>query len=125
MSGLIEIDFTIFSYLNTNDILKVLNAYFDYNVKIKRKPVIKLKFGNKYRINEISNKFPVMIQCDNIVDQNINWWALSTNPNAIHLLEKNPDKINWYGLSWNANAMHLLEKNMDKIDWEAFSSNPN
>ena len=25
----------------------------------------------------------------------IEWIYLSSNPNAIHLLEKNPDKINW------------------------------
>jgi len=25
----------------------------------------------------------------------INWESLSSNPNAIPLLEKNPDKINW------------------------------
>ena len=38
------------------------------------------------------------------------------NPNAIHLLEKNPDKINWYLLSINPNAMSLLLKsNLRKI----------
>src|SRR5438067_72512 len=125
MNGIIEIDFTIFSYLNTNDILKVVNEYFDKNFEIKRKIMIKLKFGNKYKINEISNKFPVMIQCDYIVNQHINWWELSTNPNAIHLLEKNLDKIDWYYLSSNPNAIHLLEKNLNKIDWDGLSRNPN
>src|SRR5438477_129751 len=111
MTGVIEIDFTIFSYLNTNDIIKVLNVYFDKNnVEIKRKPTIKLKFGNKYRISEISNKFPVIIQCDNIIDQNMNWNWFSSNPNAIHLLERNLDKIDWDCLSENPNATHLLEK---------------
>src|SRR5207248_1632321 len=110
MSGIMEIDFTIFSYLNTNDILKVLNEYFDNNFEIKRKIMIKLKFGNKYRINEIINKFSVVIQCDNIIDQKIDWDELSSNPNAIYLLEKNLDKINWGYLSLNPNAIYLLEK---------------
>jgi len=55
----------------------------------------------------------------------INWLCLSSNPNAIHLLEKNVDKIHWDELSLNPNAMMLLEKNMDKIDWQCLSSNPN
>ena len=50
---------------------------------------------------------------------------LSSNPNAIDLLEKNPDKICWYWLSGNPNAIHLLEKNPDKICWGLLSSNPN
>jgi len=33
------------------------------------------------------------------------WWQI----------EKNIDKIDWYILSYNPNAMHLLEKNMDYI----------
>jgi hypothetical protein len=37
-------------------------------------------------------------------------FGLSCNPNAIHLLEANPDKINWNILSRNPNAIHLLEK---------------
>jgi hypothetical protein len=31
------------------------------------------------------------------------------------------DKINWYPLSKNPAAIHLLEKNPDKIDWERLS----
>jgi hypothetical protein len=31
----------------------------------------------------------------------INWKHLSSNPNAIHLLEKNVEKINWYTLTEN------------------------
>ena len=55
----------------------------------------------------------------------INWYWISRNPNAIHLLEKNPDKINWNLLSGNPNAIHLLEKNPDKINWNWLSYNPN
>ncbi len=54
----------------------------------------------------------------------IDWSFLSMNPNAIHLLEQNPDKIYWNGLSENPNAIHLLEKNLDKINWDKLSANP-
>jgi hypothetical protein len=58
--------------------------------------------------------------------QNIDWFYLSVNshPSAIHLLEQNPNKIDWEMLSENPNAIHLLEANLDKIDWEMLSSNP-
>ena len=49
---------------------------------------------------------------------------LSRNINAIHLLEKYPDKINWKNLSKNKNAIELLKENPDKIDWYYLSSNP-
>jgi len=34
------------------------------------------------------------------------------------------DKINWTNLSSNPNAIHLLEKNNDKIVWSELSQNP-
>ena len=55
----------------------------------------------------------------------IDWKYLSINPNAIHLLEQNPEKINWDKLSSNINAVDLLEKNIDKINWGYLSRNPN
>src|SRR5438874_1897710 len=126
MSGIIDIDFTIFSYLNTTDLLKVLKIYFN-NISLcsTRKITLKLKVGNKNRINEIINTFPIVIQCDNLIDENVDWIRLSQNTNAIHLLEKNLDKINWHALSLNPNAIHLLEKNLDKINWYWLSENPN
>jgi len=54
----------------------------------------------------------------------IDWFWLSENPNAIHLLEKNMDKINWILFSKNPNAIHILSKNIDKIDWQLLSGNP-
>jgi hypothetical protein len=63
-----------------------------------------------------------------LLEQNpdeIEWDLLSGNPNVIHLLEQNPDKINWCCLSSNPNAIHLLEQNPDKIDWYWLSTNPN
>lgn len=61
---------------------------------------------------------------DWIDESHLCWNALSGNPAAIHLLEKNLDKINWYILSGNHAAIHLLEKYPDRIDWRALSSNP-
>jgi hypothetical protein len=49
---------------------------------------------------------------------------LSKNPNAMHLLEANPDKIEWFFLSENPAAIYLLEANQDKIDWEMLATNP-
>jgi len=39
-------------------------------------------------------------------------------------LEKNLNKINWWELSTNPNAIPLLEKNMDKINWRNLYNNP-
>ncbi len=67
-----------------------------------------------------------MYKLVSFVEQNqdkLNWYRLSQNPNAIHLLEKNQDKINWHWLSRNPNAIHLLEKNQDKINWDHLSQN--
>jgi hypothetical protein len=61
-----------------------------------------------------------------LLEQNpdkIEWDYLSLNPNAIHLLEANPEKIRWYGLSKNPSAGHLLQSNINKLDWSALSEN--
>ena len=57
----------------------------------------------------------------NNINENINWYELSENPNAIHLLQQNLDKINWIYLSYNPNAIPLLEKNLDKVIWSLLS----
>ena len=46
-----------------------------------------------------------------------NFVQLSANPNAIHLLEQNPEKIVWSNLSTNPKAIHLLERFPEKIHW--------
>jgi hypothetical protein len=56
--------------------------------------------------------------------EKIHWDYLSMNPNAIHLLERNQDKIDWNRLSGNPDAIHLLEQNQDKINWRHLSLNP-
>ena len=51
-----------------------------------------------------------MIKLTYIVNPKVSWANLSSNPNAIHLLEQNLDKVNWFYLSCNQNAIHLLSK---------------
>ena len=55
----------------------------------------------------------------------VDWWHLSENPNAIHILEKNLGKVYWTYLSYNSNAIHILEKNLDKVYWNYLSANQN
>jgi hypothetical protein len=40
------------------------------------------------------------------------------------LLIANLDKVNWSKLSSNPNAVHLLQKNLDKVNWYELSQNP-
>ena len=68
---------------------------------------------------------PNMKLLDWINKKKLKWDWLSTNPNAIHLLEQNKDKINWENLSENPNAIHILEQNKNKISWKHFMENPN
>jgi len=49
--------------------------------------------------------------------------SLSLDINAIHILEKHPDKICWSNLSCNSNAIDLLTKNKEKINWYWLSIN--
>ena len=44
------------------------------------------------------------------------FFDLSENPNAMYLLEENPDNIDWTSLSKNSSSIHILEKNKDNID---------
>lgn len=54
------------------------------------------------------------------------WDALSENPEAIDILEANPDKISYSYLSRNPNprALELLKEHPEKIDWVAVCLNP-
>ena len=55
----------------------------------------------------------------------VNLYILSSNQNAIHILEKNLNKAYWNILSCNPNAIPILEKNIDKVDWWRLSGNRN
>ena len=41
--------------------------------------------------------------------EKLDWYYLSSNPNAIHLLKKNPDKIHWNNISLNPS---IFEENI-------------
>ena len=41
--------------------------------------------------------------------QKLDWDLLSKNPNAIELLEANPDKINWYYLSKKSKCYSFIK----------------
>ena len=53
----------------------------------------------------------------------IHWSILSTNPSAIHIIEKNMHRIDWNKLSSNSSAIHILMQNPSRIDWLNFSKN--
>jgi hypothetical protein len=53
------------------------------------------------------------------------WHKLSSNPNAIHILEQHLDKVQWWHLSLNSNAISILERHLDKVFWSWLSYNPN
>ena len=59
---------------------------------------------------------------DWINEDDLCWSGLSSNPNAIDLLEMNPEKIDWGKLSSNPNAINLLENNPEKINWYDLSA---
>ena len=72
---------------------------------------------------------PRMKLLDWIPEDNLDWYGLSGNSNALHMLEANPMKIDWDLLSFNPNALHMLEivlqHDPDKINWNYLSFNPN
>ena len=67
---------------------------------------------------------PRMKLLDWVNIDNLDWVLLTLNPNAIHLLEKYPEKIYWDWLSINPNAIHMLEKHFNKINWSYLSEKP-
>ena len=62
-------------------------------------------------INELKNKIKIKIKnhkdsgVNYKTQQKINWYFLSLNPNAIHILERNLSKLNWVYLTTNPNAV--------------------
>tara|TARA_B110000483_G_C18191042_1_gene540968 strand:+ start:1655 stop:2488 length:834 start_codon:yes stop_codon:yes gene_type:complete len=98
---------------------------------IKNKPSINLLKNNLNVLNyfketdwkNLSSNCDAISILENNKDK-IDWSILSTNENAIDLLEENQDKINWRLLSGNKNAINLLKNNKDKINWFNLSGNP-
>ena len=44
-----------------------------------------------------------------IVDPRVQWESFSNNVSAVSVLEQNLDKVEWYYLSCNPEAIHLLK----------------
>jgi hypothetical protein len=94
-------------------------------------------------LDKFSEMLPTKYVLLDWIDQNsLNWSVLCTNPNAIDLLENNPDNINWHYLSKNPNAIDLIKKKIEdeqnlnhieynklpinkQINWNLLSENPN
>jgi len=51
------------------------------------------------------------------------WSLVSSNPSALSLIKKHPDRINWFYLSSNPSAIHLLLQKPHLIVWGQFSKN--
>lgn len=58
--------------------------------------------------------------------ENIDWWYLSGNPLAMHLLEKelqtHPEHIHWGQMFHNPRAIHLAEQYPDRINYWKYVS---
>src|SRR5437868_6032540 len=122
---MIDIDFLIFEYLPSREILRIFEFYF-VNSKTRGKKVLNLYLGNTNIITEIEQKYLVTVKCKYKINLDIiNWVYLSDNENAIDLLTRNSDIIDWRWLSRNPNAITLLEQNPEKIVWNILSENPN
>ena len=52
--------------------------------------------------------------------EKLDWSLLSSNPNAMELLETNQDKIHWYNLSFNPSIFKLDYKAMRKNNQEMY-----
>ena len=84
---------------------------FFNNVKNKIENIFHNNF-NAYLIRLYQNMYKPIYNFINL--DKVDWWYLSGNPNAIHILEKNLDKVDWSMLSCNPNA-HLL---LSKLDYQ-------
>ena len=97
---------------------------FNYKIHKGGNPIYKFQYLDKVNWNELSsnpNAIPILEKNLDKVD----WWMLSGNPNAIPILEKNLDKVDWRMLSKNPNAIPILENHIDKVNWDSLSQNPN
>ena len=90
-------------------------------IKIVEKNLEKLNKWGWLQLSSNINAIPILENNEEKVD----WSHLSSNPNAIPILEKHLDKVNWQSLSDNTNAISILEKHLDKVDWDILHENSN
>lgn len=71
--------------------------------------------------------FEVMSIIESNIDKNdsIDWYDLSKNPKAVHILRNNIDKIDWDSLCENESpeAIDLLQEYPENINWDKLSGN--
>jgi hypothetical protein len=99
-----------------------------FEISIEANKAIEFLKANKNKIDWDELSSNINRDIESILIQNmdkINWFWLSSNPNAIHLLEKNLDKLNWSELCKNPNAIHILENNLDKLSLYIIPYNTN
>jgi hypothetical protein len=99
-------------------------------MKEYKTPILKLPEELRVIVFEQYEKILNLELRDWIPIEKLYWKNLSGNPNAIKLLDANPDKIDWYNLSGNPNGFDLIKKYVignkeqeDKILWHNLSLN--
>lgn len=55
---------------------------------------------------------------DELKPREVDWSALSSNPNAMKLIIANPNDICWLNLTGNPSAIDFLRKNINHIQWD-------
>ncbi len=111
----------------------------DFEKYCKYKDIMRLKdlWDNEWISSLCANKSKMAM---NVLKQNMDrikgygWRELTSNPFAIELLERRPDKIFWDGGCWYdmgeytistfPSFIDLIKKNLDKIDWRKLCRNP-
>ena len=113
---------------------EIYNDENKINEKIRKDLWRYLCCNKNQNVVEIITRFPEYIRwsnfCENSGDiwyikkhnQQIDWFALSYNANAIKYLEKHLDIVtacdtHWKALSQNPNAIHILKKYPERIYW--------
>jgi hypothetical protein len=93
-------------------------------MKEYKTPILKLPEELRVIVFEQYEKILNLVLRDWIPIEKLDWKKLSGNPNAIKLLDANPDKIDWHNLSGNPNGFNLIKKyaignkeQEDKILW--------
>ena len=116
------------------DILKEYINSSPESIKNKMKeyktPILNLPEELRVIVFEQYEKILKLVLRDWIPIDKLSWKNLSGNPNAIKLLDANPDKIDWHYLSGNPNGFDLIKKYVignkeqeDKISWHILSLN--
>ena len=99
-------------------------------MKEYKTPILNLPEELRVIVFEQYEKILKLVLRDWIPIDKLSWKNLSGNPNAIKLLDANPDKIDWHYLSGNPNGFDLIKKYVignkeqeDKISWHILSLN--